>query len=115
MDRQTVVLSDSAPVILPDAPVLHADGLRPVTAADPARPGERIVVYATGLGKSVAAQIWPTDRPIDVQQVAYVKPLQERAGVFEVGLELPQSLGEGSYLLLFWGGRNFARLPVARL
>ena len=84
-----------------------------MTDANPAAPGERIVVYATGLGESQSSRyvhFWPSDRPGLVHPVLFAEP--DQPGVYRVGARCPRSLGTGSYLLLFWGGRNFARLEV---
>jgi len=119
VDRQSITLSPVAmPVILHDssgAPhVYHLDSGRRIADADPAAPGERIAVYAEGLGapETRYVQFWPTDRPATVHPVLFAEPVADQPGVYRVGIELPRSLGASSYLLLFWGGRNFARLEV---
>jgi uncharacterized protein (TIGR03437 family) len=119
LDRQSIMLSPApAPVIIPDssgAPrPFHLDSGQPVTDTDPALPGERIGVYSTGLGEPATSyvQFWPTDRPSAFYPVLFANPVAAQPGVYEVGIEVPRTLGQGSYLLLFWGGRNFARLPT---
>ena len=118
LDRQSITLSPSAPVILHDssgAPLLfHSDGLRRVTEADPAAPGERIVVYAEGLGEPERryVQFWPSERPGTVYPVLFSEPVADHPGVYRVGIEMPPALRPGSHLLLFWEGRNFARLQI---
>ena len=119
LDRQSITLSPVAtPVILHDSVggphLYHLDSGRKITDADPARPGERIVVYCTGLGQPETryVQFWPLDWPAAVQPVLFAEPVADQLGVHRVGIEVPQSLGSGSYLLVFWGGRNFARLHV---
>jgi uncharacterized protein (TIGR03437 family) len=121
IDRQSVTLSALAPVILHDpagAPhVYHLDGGRQLTGADPALAGERIVVYCTGLDQAVApyVQFWPTDHPETVQPSVSAEPVANQPGVYRVVIEVPRSLVAGSYLLQFWGGRNFGRIEVRRL
>jgi uncharacterized protein (TIGR03437 family) len=118
VDRQPVTLSWNAPVILHEssgAPrIYHLDGERPITGDDPALPGEAIVAYCTGLGQPATpfVQFWPTDRPDALHPTSFTEPVTNSPGVYRVGIEVPRSLGEGSYLLLFWGGRNTGRLEV---
>ncbi|MFN0169544.1 MAG: hypothetical protein ACKV22_24240 [Bryobacteraceae bacterium] len=119
VDRQSIALSPVAtPVILhhpSGSPhVYHLDSERIIADADPARPGETIVVYCAGLGapETRYVQYWPADRPGAVHPVLFAEPVANQAGVSRVGIEVPRSLGPGSYLLLFWGGRNTARLEV---
>jgi hypothetical protein len=114
---QTITLSAvPTPVILHDssgAPHLyHLESGRRITDADPALPGERIVVYAEGLGapETRYVQFWPTERPSAVQPVLFAEEAAGQPSVYRVGLEAPRS--PGSHLLVFWGGRNFARLEV---
>jgi hypothetical protein len=119
VDRQFITLSSfPTPVILHDssgAPLIyHQDSGQPVTDANPARAGERIVVYCAGLGEPETryVQFWPTGRPGVVHPVLFAEPVADQPSVYRVGMEVPPSPGTGSYLLLFWGGRNFARLQV---
>ena len=119
VDRQSITLSPVAtPVILHDsagAPhVYHLNSGRRITEANPAAPGERIVVFAEGLGQPETryVQFWPADRPSTVHPVLFAEPVADQPGVYRVGIEVPRSLGTVSYLLLFWAGRNFARLEV---
>jgi uncharacterized protein (TIGR03437 family) len=119
VDRQFITLSSfPTPVILHDssgAPLIyHQDSGQPVTDANPARAGERIVVYCASLGEPETryVQFWPTGRPGMVHPVLFAEPVADQPSVYRVGMEVPPSPGTGSYLLLFWGGRNFARLQV---
>jgi uncharacterized protein (TIGR03437 family) len=120
VDRQPINLSFSpAPVILHDSAgrpnLYHQENGRRITDVDPAFPGELIVLYCTGLGEAQASafvQFWPMEQPSAVQRALFAEPVADQPGVFRVGIEVPATLRPGSHLLLFWGGRNFARLEV---
>lgn len=119
VDRQSIILRPSpAPVILHDSRgphLYHADSGRRITESDPASAGEQIVLYCTGLDEAQASafvQFWPIEQPNAAQQVMFVEPVVDQPGVSRVGIEVPATLKPGSHVLLFWGGRNFARLEV---
>jgi uncharacterized protein (TIGR03437 family) len=118
VDRQSVKLSWSAPVILHDssgAPrIYHSGEELKITVAAPANPGERIVVYCTGLNQAETpvVQFWPNDRSAAFYPTLSAEPVANEPGVYRATLEVPRSLSTASYLLLFWEGQNFGRIEV---
>jgi uncharacterized protein (TIGR03437 family) len=128
LDRQTVSLSPRSAFVLREnlsrqsAPLLfHAFDFRPISADDPARRGETITLFALGLGElepSLAAGELPpspppqlvnspcvvfSERPLSVPLVAAPSRWAGAApgfiGVYQVNLDMPASLGPGSYVL----------------
>jgi uncharacterized protein (TIGR03437 family) len=120
VDQQSATLSSfPAPVILHDSAgrphFYHSQSNQQVTEADPASPGEAIVVYCTGLGESWASTVQylqMVERPNDALIARAVSPVPDQPGVFRVIIDVPATLGPGSYTVILWGGRNFARLAV---
>jgi uncharacterized protein (TIGR03437 family) len=73
-----VTISETAPAIFPGG-ILHADAkATPVSSAAPARAGETLVVYMTGLGR--------VDGPIAAGQKAPLSPLLNVLAPVEVDL-----------------------------
>jgi uncharacterized protein (TIGR03437 family) len=128
VDRQTVSVSPQAVVILREnltrqsAPrLLHASDLRPVTADDPARRGETIILYALGMGElqpsmtagapaATPAPQLPNSPCVVFSERPNMAPLSSKValeagaapgliGVYQVNLEVPASLNPGSYTL----------------
>ncbi|MGH9722548.1 MAG: hypothetical protein ACRD8O_20240 [Bryobacteraceae bacterium] len=128
LDRQTVSLSPRAAFVVREnlsrqsAPLLfHASDFRPISADDPARRGEAITLFALGLGElepSLAAGELPPSPPPQLANAPCVVfseqpgsvPLAAAPsrwagaapgliGVYQVNLDLPASLGPGSYVL----------------
>ncbi len=94
--------------------VAHADG-RPVTALDPASPGETLVLYATGLGPSLgAAAEWRTSELPGVRlgalsaEVESSRLLPEAGSLYEVRIRVPAQAPAGSAveLTLSIGGES---------
>ena len=75
--RTPITVADSAPAIFSNG-ILHLNGT-PVGSASPARPGETLIIFATGLG--------PVDRPLPAGQPAPLSPLARTVGqvVVEIG------------------------------
>ena len=128
VDRQTVGVSPQAVVILrenltrPSAPrLVHASDLRPVSANDPARRGETIIVYALGMGElqpsimagaaasTPAPQLpnppcvvfsgRPNAAPLSSKVASEAGAAPGLVGVYQVSIEVPSSLNPGSYTL----------------
>lgn len=113
----------------------HADG-RVVTYEDPARPGETIVLYATGLGRTIpdqrpgvlaerAAQIERFDEldlyldnvAVPRHHVFYAGITPGFAGLYQVNVTLPEDTPSNPEIRLALGGLPSPpgiKLPVAR-
>jgi uncharacterized protein (TIGR03437 family) len=110
-----ITLTPSAPALFQmdaqTAIAVHADGSL-LTAAAPGRPGEEVVLYATGLGvinpplaygeiPQAAAQLKDRARfqvifdgaPMDATRVAYAGAAPGFAGLYQINLKLPDTIG----------------------
>jgi uncharacterized protein (TIGR03437 family) len=106
-----VTISETAPAIFPSG-VLHEDG-RPVSSAAPARAGETLVVYMTGLGRvdgdiatGQPAPFFPLLRvtaPVEVQigdvavTPAFAGLTPGFVGVYQVNVQVPSDLPGQAY------------------
>jgi len=93
--------------------VAHTDGTL-VNAASPAKPGEAVVIYATGLGYALeAAEDWRTSELPEVRfgeaaaDVEWSRLLPESYGVYQVRVRVPSNvpLGDSVALVLSIGGQ----------
>jgi len=130
--------------LLEAAPALfQLDGKTPVaTRADwslitgeaPARPGDYVILYATGLGSTepetvygqtpqTAAriqrwrefQVWLDSLPVEASRIAYVGVMPGYAGLYQINLKLPESLANDPEIRIGLAGqisRVGLRLPV---
>ncbi|MEK7405889.1 MAG: hypothetical protein AAB225_12335 [Acidobacteriota bacterium] len=112
--KATVKLREAAPGLFQqDAGTViatHADWSL-ITTARPARPGEDIVLFATGLGRTAPPvrqqqlpqgaasiekqqqfQVWLAGQPLDAGRVAYVGITPGYAGLYQINLRLPEKL-----------------------
>ena len=130
--RQGVRGPDAAIALVPAAPQLftgadgcavaqHAD-YTTITAESPARPGETIIVYAAGLGatqpKTAPGEIPKYPGPIDVSLnilldgtaisqdlIQYAGLAPGLAGVYQINLRLPDSVGTNPEIRAATGGQ----------
>jgi uncharacterized protein (TIGR03437 family) len=111
------------------AAVLHQDGVTPVTAANPARPGEIVTLYATGLG-AVNPPL-PTGAPsvgnltvaattvsvggVASPQIDYSGVSPGFVGLYQVNFRIPPNAPTGSTqpLVLNVGGKNANPVTIA--
>ncbi len=110
----SVTLASTAPALFPldtTTPIaVHLDGSL-ITLASPARAGEMIVLFATGLGATIPAQIPDmvaiaaapiaarsgfslllNSKPVDASRIAYAGAAPGTAGVYQINLLLPDVL-----------------------
>ncbi len=102
-----VTIVDSAPGIFT---VVHSD-FRPITRDDPARPGETVTIYCTGLGRfhtAVASGAAPPVPPPETLvrpevlfdgspgEVTYAGPAPGMPGVYQVNVRVPAGLGRSA-------------------
>jgi uncharacterized protein (TIGR03437 family) len=115
------------------AAATHSDG-RPLTTDSPALPGEIIVLYATGFGRTVpdpvnlsiataAApivhmgdfQIAFDGVPVDFARIGYAGLTPGNAGLYQVNVQLPDDVGENPEVRVSVAGvvsRAGIRIPV---
>jgi len=90
--------------------ILHADSFAPVTSGNPARPGEIVLLYATGLGQTnppVRDGQQATEAPITSSYSVSIggQPAEGRyaglapgfAGLYQVNAVVPPGLAAGTY------------------
>jgi acid phosphatase type 7 len=126
----TVNIAEAAPGIFPGG-VVHASG-RAITAEDPARAGETVIIYASGLGEvtsriasgflSPALPLAYCAIPVTVQiGGASVSPdfaglAPSFVGLYQVNVKLPATLAPGAYPLRLTSrgnSSNAVTVPVA--
>jgi uncharacterized protein (TIGR03437 family) len=102
----------------------HLDGAA-VTSGNPARPGESLILYATGLGATVPPQVYGNiahevsyvahqpdfqvllnQLAIDKQYVSYVGITPGYAGLYQVNLRLPDDVGPDPEILVQIGANT---------
>lgn len=101
-----VPLAEAVPGLF--TPVLHASDYSLVTAAAPARPGETVLLYASGLGSVIgnvaagaSAPAVPTAAPVTVTAAgraitpAYAGLAPGFAGLYQINVTLPADLPAG--------------------
>jgi uncharacterized protein (TIGR03437 family) len=106
------VLGDGTPAIQ------HAADYSLVTPSNPAKPGETIVVYVTGLGPvnaevtdgvpptgpGVASASICSDNSVTLGTIEYAGLTPGAVGLYQVNVQLPQSLLPGNQeLYIYWG------------
>jgi uncharacterized protein (TIGR03437 family) len=106
------VLSDGTPAIQ------HAADYSLITPSNPAKPGETIVVYVTGLGPvkaevtdgvpatgpGVASASTCSDNSVTLGTIVYAGLTPGAVGLYQVNVQLPQSLLPGNReLYIYWG------------
>jgi uncharacterized protein (TIGR03437 family) len=132
-----VTLHDAAPGLYPSGPGMiastHADGTV-ITKANPAHPGETVVLYGTGLGRTypelqtglielIAAPIRLLSElsvrvagtPLDGQSIQYAGLTPGTPGLYQVNLVLPKQLAPDPEIRIAIGAQVSPagmRLPV---
>jgi uncharacterized protein (TIGR03437 family) len=132
-----ITLHAAAPGLYPSGPGMiastHADGTD-ITKATPAHPGEMVVLYGTGLGKTypelqsglmefVAAQILLLSEltvtvdgvALDSQSIQYAGLTPGTPGLYQLNVVLPKQLARDPEIRIAIGGQVSAagmRLPV---
>jgi uncharacterized protein (TIGR03437 family) len=126
----SVALSEVAPALFPAGSVAHADGA-PVDADSPARPGEFLMVFLTGLGRvngqiapgqaAPAAPLLTVRAPVEVRlgnatiQPSFAGLAPGFAGLYQVNLQVPATMLPGNYALRIVAGQapsNAVTVPV---
>ena len=105
-----------------------------ITGEAPARPGEDVILFATGLGSTepetaygqtpqTAAriqrwrefQVWLGSLPVEASRIAYVGVMPGYAGLYQINLKLPENLENDPEIRIGLAGqisRTGLRLPV---
>jgi uncharacterized protein (TIGR03437 family) len=106
------VLGDGTPAIQ------HAADYSLITPSNPAKPGETIVVYVTGLGPvnavvtdgvpptgpGVASASICSDNSVTLGTIVYAGLTPGAVGLYQINVQLPQSLLPGNQeLYIYWG------------
>ena len=97
--------------------ILHSSDSRPVTRDDPARPGEVLAVYATGLGRTFPSVRTGEPAPSDPLSTTTINPTATIAGIpaaihfsglapawaglYQINVEVPSSIATGTLRLVF--------------
>jgi uncharacterized protein (TIGR03437 family) len=125
----TITLVDAAPALFPSADGYAAAtdynaGNAVVSAAAPAKPGDLIVLYATGLGRTQpnplpgeipqygalistpGLQILVNGQPLDPKTVFYAGLTPGFAGLYQLNLFLPGNCGTDPQIQVSVGGRT---------
>jgi uncharacterized protein (TIGR03437 family) len=106
----------------------------PITAATPARPGDWVILFGTGLGETVPETVWgqvpqmaaPLKRlsefqvllagtAVEAGRIAYAGVAPGFAGLYQINLRLPESLGNDPEIRIALGNQISPaglRLPV---
>lgn len=129
----TLTLQEAAPELFPGvddtAIATHADG-SVVTAADPARPGKVVVLYCTGLGRTVQRledgeipevppfpleglflknladlRVLVAGQPIETERILYAGLTPGIAALYQINVKLPEMLPENPEIRLAVGER----------
>ncbi len=126
----SVSLSEVAPALFPAGSVAHADGT-PVSTGAPAKPGEFLLVFLTGLGRVngaiTAGQAAPSPpltvrAPVQVHlgelsiDPAFAGLAPGFAGLYQVNWQVPATQSPGNYSMRIVAGgisSNAVTLPVA--
>lgn len=137
--RVLVELAESAPGLFlsgPDMPIATRPDGRLATKDDPLRPGEWVILYATGLGKTVPApigiqlatsaarlekmpdfEILLNGEPIPLSRISYAGLAPGFAGLYQINVQLPDEPPADPELRLGLRGRLSRpglRIPLRR-
>jgi uncharacterized protein (TIGR03437 family) len=132
-----IALRDAAPALFQwegNTVVATRPDWTPITAAAPAHPGDWVILFATGLGETTPEAIWgqapqaaaPLKRlsefrvlldgaPVDAGRITYAGVAPGFAGLYQINLKLPGSLGNDPEIRIALGSQISPaglRLPV---
>jgi len=133
----TMKLLEAAPALFqwgPTTVVATRPDWTPITAAAPARPGDYVILFATGLGETEPETIWLQAPPaaarlkrmsefgvildnasLEREQVLYAGAAPGFAGLYQINLKLPDKLVDDPEIRIALGGQISPaglRLPV---